>query len=243
MLLAPRGSGKSTVCNVCFNIVDAIMDRDVNILIASRTIDQAKLFLHSIKENLLKPQIRVLFGDLKGTKWDETTASIAGRSGDNREFTFHIAGADGAVVSRHFDKIIGDDLVDEKNTQTEGKRDHLVRFFNKSLLPTLRPTGELRILGTRYHPEDLYDYLFTESAMFKKNYFILPAVFDKETGEPLDLDEQDDGTYVLPERAMTWDDCEEGFPSSELCLRRGSTSHGDFAAQYQNCSFPWHTEI
>jgi hypothetical protein len=232
LVLAPRGSGKSTSCNVCYAVMRALQNRDIRILIASRTTQQAQSFLSEIKANLMKPALREIFGDLKGGKWDETQADISGRTLHTKEHTFTIAGADGAVVSKHFDIIIADDLVELRNSRTETQRDHLVRFFYTSLLPTLRPEGELRVLGTRYHPEDLYGYLLENDPKFKESFLILPAVFDKNTGEAVDLLQDEDGQFYAPPNAVCYDP--EGFPMVKIIERRASMPLADFECQYQN---------
>lgn len=232
LLLAPRGSGKSTACDICYALMRALQDPNINILIASRAIEQSKSFLSAIKGHIERPQFIEVFGDLKGKKWDETAASIAGREPGQKEHTFHVAGADGAVVSKHFELIICDDLVDEKNAKTEGERDKTKKFYYKSLLPCLKSGGEIRVLGTRYHPEDLYGHLTTKDPKYRNSYMVLPGVFDKTTGEAVELVENDDGSFSLPDNAMVWD--EIGFPAKELLIRREGMGQGDFEAQYQN---------
>lgn len=232
LLLGPRGSGKSTSCDVCYVVMRALQNPNINVLIASRALEQSKSFLASIKGHFERPQFIEVFGDLKGAKWDETAASIKGREPGQMEQTFHVAGADGAVVSKHFDLIICDDLVDEKNAKGETNRDNILKFYYKTLLPTLKADGEIRVLGTRYHPEDLYGHLISKDPYYKNSYMILPGIFDKTTGEPVDLIENEDGSFSLPENGMVWD--EEGFPEKEILTRRAGMPQGDFEAQYQN---------
>lgn len=230
--LAPRGSGKSTSCDICYAVMRAIQNRDIRILIASRTIEQAKSFLFEIKSALMNENIREIFGELKGNKWDETQADIAGRTKNPKEHTFTIAGADGAVVSKHFNLIIGDDLVEDKNSRTEGQRKQLMRFFYRSMMPTLRPGGEMRLLGTRYHPEDLYGYLIDNDPLFKNNWIVLPAVFDRTSGEAVDLLQDDNGNFYAPTNAICYDPT--GFPMKKIIERRSSMPLADFECQYQN---------
>jgi len=232
LLLGPRGSGKSTACDICYAIMRALQNPNINILIASRALEQSKSFLSAIKGHFERPQFIEVFGELQGKKWDETAASIKGREPGQKEHTFHVAGADGAVVSKHFELIICDDLVDEKNAKTETQREVVMKFYYKSLLPCLKANGEIRVLGTRYHPEDLYGHLTTKDPYYRNSYMVLPGVFDKTTGETVDLEENEDGTFSLPENAMVWD--EEGFPSEKLLKRREGMPQGDFEAQYQN---------
>jgi phage terminase large subunit-like protein len=232
LVLAPRGSGKSTSCDFCYAIMRVLQNRNLRVLIASRTMEQAKDFLFEVKSNLEKEVLVEIFGNLKGDKWDETRADIAGRTQHTKEHTFTIAGADGAVVSKHFDLIIGDDIVEDKNSRTEAQRKQLLKFFYRSMLPCLRPDGELRMLGTRYHPEDLYGYLIEHDPQFKNNWFVLPAVFDRDTGEAVDLEQDKNGNFFAPSNATCYDPV--GYPMKKLLQRRGSTPLADWECQYQN---------
>ena len=81
------------------------------------------------------------------------------RSIIKKEATLTALGASGAVISKHFDVIIGDDLVGLENARTEKQRSNLKEWFYSSLFPTLEPDGEIHILGTRYNPLDLYEDL------------------------------------------------------------------------------------
>jgi len=231
-LLAPRGSGKSTICNTCYCILRLLQDQNISVLIGSRTMEQAMAFLSAIKGNFEKPQMIDVFGDMRGNKWDEKRIDIKGREPGQKEHSVHVAGADGSVVSKHFDIIFGDDLVEEKNSKTELQRDTIRKFFYKSLMPCLKPGGELWVLGTKYHPEDLYSHLQDKDRSFRNSFIIFPGVFDKVTGEPVDLIEKEDGSFEIPERGTVWDPI--GFSAKELCERRSGMSQGDFESQYQN---------
>ena len=232
LLLGPRGSGKSTACDICYVLMRALQNPNINVLIASRALDQSKSFLSAIKGHIERPQFIEVFGDIRGKKWDETAASVKDREPGQKEHTFHVAGADGAVVSKHFELIICDDLVDEKNAKTETQREVIMKFYYKSLLPCLKAEGEIRVLGTRYHPEDLYGHLIEKDPYYKDSYMILPGVFDRTSGEAVDPVENEDGSFSLPENAIVWD--EEGFPAEKLLKRRQGMPQGDFEAQYQN---------
>jgi phage terminase large subunit-like protein len=234
LLLAPRGSGKSTICNTCYVVLRLLQDPNLKILIGSRTMEQAMAFLSAIKGNFEKEQVIEVFGDMRGPKWDEKAIDIVGGDRGHKEHSIHVAGADGSVVSKHFDIIIADDLVEEKNAKTELQRETVRKFFYKSLLPCLKSGGELWVLGTKYHPEDLYTHLDEKDLTFKNSIVVFPGVFDKETGEMVDLVQREDGTFEVPEHATVWDP--EGFPEEEVCSRRAGMTQGDFESQYQNRS-------
>ena len=171
MDLAPRGHGKSTIGDVDFCITKVLRNPDIRILIGSKTQTQASAFLKEIRThfeqnvNLIR-----IFGDWKKSRdnvWNDKEFTVNRRTVIKKEATVSALGASGAVVSKHFDIIIGDDLVGFENARTEAQRKVLKEWFYSSLYPTLEPDGEIHILGTRYSPMDLYEDLIKS-----KNYKI-----------------------------------------------------------------------
>lgn len=171
MDLAPRGHGKSTIGDVDFCITKVLRNPDIRIMIGSKTQTQASAFLKEIRThfeqnvNLIR-----IFGDWKKSRdnvWNDKEFTVNRRTVIKKEATVSALGASGAVVSKHFDIIIGDDLVGFENARTEAQRKVLKEWFYSSLCPTLEPDGEIHILGTRYSPMDLYEDLIKS-----KNYKI-----------------------------------------------------------------------
>ena len=172
MDLAPRGHGKSTIGDVDFCITKVLRNPDIRIMIGSKTQTQASAFLKEIRThfeqnvNLIR-----IFGDWKKSRdnvWNDKEFTVNRRTVIKKEATVSALGASGAVVSKHFDIIIGDDLVGFENARTEAQRKVLKEWFYSSLYPTLEPDGEIHILGTRYNPMDLYEDLI-KSKNYKVN--------------------------------------------------------------------------
>lgn len=172
MDLAPRGHGKSTIGDVDFCITNVLRNPDIRIMIGSKTQTQASAFLKEIRThfeqnvNLIR-----IFGDWKKSRdnvWNDKEFTVNRRTVIKKEATVSALGASGAVVSKHFDIIIGDDLVGFENARTEAQRKVLKEWFYSSLYPTLEPDGEIHILGTRYSPMDLYEDLI-KSRNYKVN--------------------------------------------------------------------------
>lgn len=184
MDLAPRGFGKSTVGDVDFCITKIIREPNVRIMIGSKTQTQAEAFLKEVRThfeqnvNLIR-----IFGDWKKSRdnvWNDKEFTVNRRTIIKKEATLTALGASGAVVSKHFDVIVGDDLVGFENARTEAQRKKLKEWFYSSLFPTLEPDGEIHILGTRYSPMDLYEDLI-RSKNYKIN--IQQAITVKDNAE------------------------------------------------------------
>lgn len=166
-----RGAGKSTICTVTKSIHYLIKDRNLRILLASKTKGNAEGFLKEIKAHLEgNTRLIELFGEFydphRVPKWDNTEVEIVGRTRVMKEASITCVGVDSAVVSKHYDVIISDDLVDEDNSRTKYMRDKVRQWYYQTLDPTLMPpepgrahVGEHHRLGTRYHFDDLYGHL------------------------------------------------------------------------------------
>lgn len=161
--LAPRGFGKSTVGDVDYCITNILRDPNIRIMIGSKTQTQAEAFLKEVRSHFEQnvDLIRI-FGDWRKGKdnvWNDREFTVNKRTVIKKEATLTALGASGAVISKHFDVIVGDDLVGLENARTERQRANLKEWFYSSLLPTLEPDGDIHILGTRYNPLDLYEDL------------------------------------------------------------------------------------
>ncbi len=188
-----RGAGKTTICTVTKTIHYLIKDRNLRILIASKTKGNAEGFLKEIKAHLEGNQRLIeVFGEFydahKVTKWDNTEIEVLGRTKITKEASITCVGVESAVVSRHYDIIISDDLVDEDNSRTKHMRDKVKQWYYQTLDPTLMPpepgrrhVGEHHRQGTRYHFDDLYGHLIANE--LKNHTQIVPAL-DEEGRSP-----------------------------------------------------------
>lgn len=188
-----RGAGKSTIGTVAKGIHLLLKNPDLRILIASKTLTQAQGFLRGIKNNFESNATLIeIFGPYydpnKVAKWDNTEIEVLPRTSRAREASITCVGFEGAVVSKHYDVILADDLVDEDNSRTKQSRDKLKQWVYKTLDPTLEPPdpsvrhrGEFHALGTRYHFDDLYGHWIANE--FKKHHQVIPAL-DAEGRSP-----------------------------------------------------------
>lgn len=185
-----RGAGKSTLCTVTRAIFMLIRNRDLRILIASKTKGNAESFLKEIKGHLEENRRLIeIFGAFYDpavvTKWDNSEIEILGRSKKTKESTITVIGIGAALASKHVDVILADDLVDEENARTKHMRDRTKQWYYQILDPVLEPPeegilhrGEFHHLGTRYHFEDLWGHLLANE--LKDHHQIIPALDEQE---------------------------------------------------------------
>lgn len=180
LILAFRGAGKTTI-GLCSRILLLLLQNpNLRILIASKTVDNAKLFLKEIKNHIEKnPKFIQIFGNLKGDIWHDDGITISTRTSTYKEPNILTVGVEGSVASRHFDYIFADDLIDENTCKTQLLRQRSLSWFNTSLMPTLLSTGHCNVIGTRYHPQDLYFHLM-KSMFPPEQVYIFPALDENE---------------------------------------------------------------
>jgi predicted phage terminase large subunit-like protein len=175
--LAPRGCGKTTVGTVGSALVEILKDPNVRILFASDIVSHAQDFLDELKCCLTHPRLVEIFGEQKGEVWNEDEITVAGRTLPHKEKTVMTTGVDSSITSAHFDIIYCDDLVTLKNSRTEGVRSKGKQWFYMTLMPCVTDaTTKIRILGTKYHPDDLYSHFLKNDPYFKDSAQIIPAL-------------------------------------------------------------------
>ena len=210
LTLAPRGIGKSVCLTIVRALYEIVRNPNIRILIVSNTQLQAEIFLREIKDHIQGNQKFIdVFGSLVGDKWDGREINVKTRTTFAKESTVSCCGVGGAIIGRHYDLIIGDDLVDEENSRTEIQREKFKTWFYKVLDPTLEPDGRFFIHGTRYNPSDHYAHLMNCDADYKCRVY--PAISKK-------------GVSIWPEK----------MPIEWLEKKRRAMGTPIFNTQYQN---------
>lgn len=159
LLLAPRGSLKSSIVTCNWVIQRILNNPNIRALITNEKEDNAKKFLGIIREHFENNQmLRYVYGDFtsKEKKWTEYEFTVGNRTkGGIREPTVMIGSIDKSPVSLHQDLIIEDDLQSRLNIQTKDQIDKVWQY-HKDLLSLLEPGGKRIVIGTRWDFGDIY---------------------------------------------------------------------------------------
>jgi predicted phage terminase large subunit-like protein len=199
LILAPRGHYKTT-CKTITGITRMILrDPDISTCIMFNTMDNATIALEKIRNNFVRnDKFRALYPEhATKTKREEgrfdSFITPARKKLWKPGGTVDIAGADRAVVSRHYDFVQFDDLVDNKNVTTADQRKKVYSNYSASLSVIDRETSSgypwHHIVGTRWSFDDMYSNLLEENRAVKDqglpgfNTFITKAYFKTATGE------------------------------------------------------------
>lgn len=169
LILMPRYSFKSSVTTIGYALWRLLRDPNERILIYSDSTEKAEGFLLGIKNHLLglntKSRFRAVCGawevDPKRGVWNQSAITIATRTQAAVEPSVDTAGLETSKVGKHYDVILFDDLVTDKNVTTKELMDKAAECYRKSA-SLLKPGGLTILLGTRWHEGDLYGRLLAE---------------------------------------------------------------------------------
>jgi hypothetical protein len=213
LFLLPRGHLKSTMITVSYPIQRILRDPNVRILITNALLDNSKGFLREIKGHFERNEkLKALFGDYsnKDEKWSEMQVIVKKRTSFHKEPTIQVTSVDKSVVSQHYDLIIADDLQNRENSSTKEQRDKVEKYY-KDLLDLLEPGGELLIIGTRWHDDDIYGRLIRKGEI---NVMVRKAI--------------ENGKAIFPSK----------FPLEYLEKLKKEKGSFEFSSQYMNDPVP-----
>jgi predicted phage terminase large subunit-like protein len=181
VILMPRGSSKTTWGNTIKLTHHISRNKDIRIGLISNTAKQSNDFSRAIRYTLeANTRQHELFGNLRSAqKWTDVEWLRAdSRWAGSKDVTLYSAGAGGAIISKRFDIIICDDILDEENTLTPEAREKVETWFWKTLRPCLVPGGIIIVLGTRWAEDDLYQHLIDPVEKGGKGWksIIVPAI-------------------------------------------------------------------
>ena len=159
VILEPRTHGKSETATIDRTLWRVCLNRNIRILIVAKNDDMAKDFMRPIKFELANnEQMRHDFNLAPFTK--ETEHSIVVKRTKNlKDATVSAVGWTGSITGRKVDLIICDDLFDSKDVRTQEFRLSIKEWFFKELINCLDTNGELVVIGTTKHYDDLYQTL------------------------------------------------------------------------------------
>lgn len=163
LTLLPRDHGKSAM--IAYRVAWMIVKRpDIRVLYVSSTSNLAEKQLKFIKDILASDTVRRYWPELvkkeegKRKKWSSTEIEVDHPLREYeavRDPTVFAAGLTTSITGLHFDIAVLDDVVVMENAYTdEGRRKVKSQY---SLLASIEGAdSEEWVVGTRYHPKDLY---------------------------------------------------------------------------------------
>ncbi len=167
--LIPRSHLKTTLWTIAGALWELINDPHQRILLVSARLDNAIDMMRDIESIISTNEVfRWLFPEycydlapknlrnhckVLSTRIDVPCSKYAGRKEGNIE----VMSVGANLTSKHYDLIQFDDPVNEDNTTTKEYRDRIWKWYRNALQLRDNPiTSRIRIIGTRWHFDDIY---------------------------------------------------------------------------------------
>ena len=165
LILIPRGAYKSSLCTISYCLWRLLNDPNLRILIYSDTTEKAERFLLSIKNHILGTEGHGGFRHLtyptpwevnpQQHTWNQSAIVISARTQAHFVPSVDVAGIETSKAGMHYDLIIFDDIVTDRNITTIDQMEKVENCYKDSL-SLLMPGGEIVMVGTRWHFAELY---------------------------------------------------------------------------------------
>lgn len=232
LLLIPRGHLKSTLVTIGKSLQWIADDPSVRILIANATYNLATSFLTVIKRHMKQnPMFIDMFGDLAtaAEKWSENVVTLAQApgTGGEKEATVVCYGMSGQLTSQHYDKIILDDVVNDQTVNTRDQIEKTINFY-RLCQPLLEKNGEMIIIGTRWHEQDLYGYIMDPENGLLQDFDVLQM-------RALENEVWDSKTQKYIQGDVLW---HQKYSLADMSAIRRKMGPYQFSSQYQNYPVP-----
>lgn len=239
LVLLPRDHGKSAM--VAYRVAWWITTHpDTTILYVSATADLAEKQLKFIKDILTSNQYRFYWPEMvndidnRRERWavDEISVDHPLRKEEGvRDPTVKAVGLTANTTGLHCAVAVLDDVVVPSNAYTETGRDQVRSFYSQ--LSSIESTGAKEwVVGTRYHPIDLYKDLMEMT----ETYFEEGAEEDVEVlvYETFQREVEHNGEFLWPKQRRK-DGKLFGFDAKELARKKAKyLDVTQFYAQYYN---------
>lgn len=217
VVLAPRGSAKTTWLNTILNSFLVATQKDIRIGLFSQKDKKAEAMSGAIRWTVSESEaFKELFGDLRGpVKWTDSEWLRAGsRWRGEKDRTMVTGGVNNSsAVSKRLDVVLCDDILDAENTYNIDRREKTEDWFWKTLKPAQASAGvSIIVIGTRWTEGDLYERLVETN---KWPSLLISAI---------DWDENDEERSYWPE---VW-------PLERLHTEREDIGWDNFACSYLN---------
>lgn len=164
LIIAPRGSFKSSVGVTAYCIWLIINNPNIRIFISSETFVNAKNFLREIKAILQSREFLNVFGDMVGPRWSESEITVSTRTKIIKEATVTIGSIGVIKVGAHFDVMLLDDLNSNNNSGSPEACEKVISYY-RYLISILEPDGTISITATRYSMLDIPQFVLDNEIM------------------------------------------------------------------------------
>lgn len=249
LVLAPRSHGKTSAIARVLVLHRVLTNRNIRILLLSRTAQSAMDSLQVVKADLeANAKIHADWhvdgegGSLRSKAgWGQTQITVR-RMKNLRDPTLRARGWGSALTGGRYDLIILDDIEDDETVINAAMRRKTLNRMRMTVAPLLDTGGRIVVIGTKKHADDLYAHIAedpTYAVIHDKAILEWPDLERVEYATRIDesgkevivgatVPANDNGT---PQGRSLWP---EKWPVSALLMIRRSIGERAFQQEYQN---------
>jgi hypothetical protein len=163
--MLPRDHYKSTLISICYPIWLLLRNPEERILLAGDTATNAQGKLSKIRSLILECEtLRAFFPEMipenvRKTQWSDEAITLP-RRGAHAEGSIETIGAGGAVVGRHFTRIILDDIIAKEAAESPTVMKSVITWADNVESLLVNPMEDtIDVVGTHWHHSDVYHHL------------------------------------------------------------------------------------
>ena len=234
VLLAPRGSGKTSIVGA-YILWRIATNRKIRVLIVTINQDKANDMMSFIQSHLAKNyKLSEVFGEFKSyQEWSRNQIRVSQLEDDigfQKDATLKVLGVASRIISGHYDLVILDDITDDDNSHTETRRRQIEDWYNGPLVGTFLGDTSVINVGTTWNADDIHHYLSKKAGFHTLKHMALL--------NPEEVDEGKPAKVLWPEH-LPWDEkmaIDYGLSEDVLTLKFIREHQGEafFQMQYQN---------
>ena len=165
LLQLPRGHLKTTLCTISYPLWRVVQNPNIRILLRSATSKNAQNWVIVLQDLMLgNPIFRWLYPELiprdfQAVRWNQEALEVP-RTQHWPEATIEAIGGSATAVSRHYDLIIEDDLVNEDHLISDEQMRKVIDEHRRGLSLFVNPgVGERVTVGNRWAYDDLVSWI------------------------------------------------------------------------------------
>lgn len=175
LVLMPRSNFKSSVITEALPLWCLAQNPNLRIFITNEDLNKSENFLRNIEACIRMNELFIeLFGDWyhdesggrpekTGRTWKNSALTISARTRPIKEPSISTGSPESSKTSMHFDLVIADDLVSEKNTNTINSIKKTLDY-DRQIFSLIDTGGKYIRIGTRYDRDDLYGHVLGEAS-------------------------------------------------------------------------------
>ena len=184
--LLPRGHFKTSLFTVAGSVFYLLNNPAERILISSAVLANSKDMVSEIGDVFIRSELfRNLYSEwcpenqkMPDTVWTKAQIELPNRKDFAKmEKSVEAHGADTAVVSRHYTRLMFDDIVAPGNIETPELRKKTLNYFRACLSLKESVDTPIDLVGTRWHDSDLYSELISN---WDIEVVKIPAIIDSQ---------------------------------------------------------------